>query len=125
MSFPEGSSFQSSRAGESGTIEVMLNREQMASVNPLLVENQQQQVSGMLFRERAGVLYLNLELSPKNTPRYLSARTIAGMLEISTRTVYRMHKQNRLPGIRIGRTLRFRFRDVMDYLDSCAEEVEG
>lgn len=126
MSFPGGRNFQPSvEKYNPGTIEVMLNSEQMASVNPFLVSERRQQVSGTLFSEREGVLYLNLELSANDIPRYLSARTIAGMLEISPRTVYRIHKQNRLPGIRIGRTLRFRFRDVMDYLGSCAEEVEG
>ena len=125
MSFPGGQNVQPSLAGRPGTIEVILNSEQMASVNPYLVSDRHQQVSGTLFREREGVLYLNLELPDKDTPKYLSARTIAEMLEISPRTVYRLHKKNRLPGIRIGRTLRFRFRDVIDYLGSCAEEVEG
>jgi excisionase family DNA binding protein len=125
MNFPGRLSFQPPHAAGPEAIEIVLNKEQMDSVNPFLTSGRLRQVSGSLLREREGVLYLNLELSPKNPPRYLSAKTIAGMLEISPRTVYRLHKKNRLPGIRIGRTLRFSFGDVMDYLGSCAEELEG
>ena len=108
-----------------GLIEVDLNPLQMAEVDPFLNSEKQLQVSGTLCRKKEGVLFLNLELSGKSVPKYISAKTVAEMLELSPRTVYRMHRQNSLPGIRIGRTLRFMFKDVLDYLGSCAEEVEG
>ena len=109
----------------SGIIEVDLNSRQIASVNPLLKAKRQIQVNGTLDRDNGGVLLLNLNLSGDKIPKYVSAKTIAGMLEISPRTVYRMHKENRLSGIKMGRTLRFLFRDVLDYLGSCAEGSEG
>ncbi|MFH1966005.1 MAG: helix-turn-helix domain-containing protein [Acidobacteriota bacterium] len=125
LSISGSMSHSSSGSDGGGIIEVELNSRQMASVNPLLKPERPLQVSGTLDRESGGVLLLNLDLSGNRAPKYISAKTIAGMLEISPRTVYRMHKQNRLSGIRIGRTLRFRFRDVIDFLGSCVEGSEG
>ncbi len=115
----------SSRSEAGGIIEVDLNSRQIASVNPLLKTKRQIQVTGTLDRDNGGVLLLNLNLSGDKPPKYVSAKTIAGMLEISPRTVYKMHKENRLSGIKMGRTLRFMFSDVLDYLGSCAEGSEG
>ncbi len=87
----------------SGIIEVDLDSRQIASVNPLLKAKRQIQVNGTLDRDNGGVLLLNLNFSGDKPPKYVSAKTIAGMLEISPRTVYRMHKENRLSGIKMGR----------------------
>ncbi len=125
LSISGGISRNSSREKYSGLIEVDLNAQQMAEVNPLLNSENRIQVSGTLQRKQEGVLILNLESSGKSVPKYISAKTVAEMLELSPRTVYRLHRKNNLPGIRIGRSLRFSFKDVLDYLGSCAEGVEG
>lgn len=125
LSIPCSMSHSPSVSDGGSIIEVELSRRHMEAVKPLLKPDHPLRVSGTLGRDRGGVLLLNLDLSGNRVPKYISAKTIAGMLEISPRTVYRMHKQNRLSGIRIGRSLRFRFRDVIGFLGSCGKGSGG
>ncbi len=106
-------------------LEVDLDRSYLNSLETSLDSSHKQEVTGTIREEREGVLFLNIEFGSGKVPKYLSAKSIAEMLEMSPRTIYRMHKLKSLPGVRIGRNLRFRFEDVLDFLDSRLEKCEG
>ena len=52
----------------------------------------------------------------------LTAREVADVMRVSTMTVYRLIKAGELPAIRVGKHLRIRERDVVQFLD---ERVVG
>ena len=114
-----------SEPGRDNFIEVDLNRSQIDYLDESLESDNIREVAGTFHRGGEGVLLLNLEFAGKKVSRYLSAKSLAQMLEMSPRTIYRLHKMNSLPGIRIGRNLRFRFEDVLDFLDARLEKGEG
>ena len=50
----------------------------------------------------------------------LSADATAGLLDISVDTLYRRWREWKLPGLRIGKALKFRERDISNWLESRA-----
>ncbi len=52
---------------------------------------------------------------PQND-RLLTVHEVAGVLRVSTMTVYRLIKAGELPAARVGRSYRIRERSVEDYL---------
>ena len=51
-------------------------------------------------------------------PRFLTVAEVAGMLRVSTMTVYRLIKGGQLPAARVGKSYRVREEDVDRYLAS-------
>ena len=111
--------------GGDGLMEVDLPPSRKTEMDSLLAHEPEARVNATLKKQAGGVLFLKIEPLSNKTPRYMSARTIAGILEISTKTVYRLHKRGRLPAVRIGRNLRFEFGSVLNYLEACAEGSGG
>jgi excisionase family DNA binding protein len=60
--------------------------------------------------------------SHRSDPVLLTTDEVASLLRTSRKAIYCMNDRGQLPGvIRIGRRLRFRKRDLVDYLDrKCA-----
>ena len=56
-----------------------------------------------------------MELEPLFT-----IRDLAGYLQVSTTTVYRLIKDGALTGTRIGQSLRFTRKNIEDLLEACA-----
>jgi len=106
-------------------IEIDLTPFQEKKLDSSLHSGHETRVYGTLRKCSSGVLYLNLERLTPETPQYISAESIAQMLAVSRKTVYRLHRRDLLPGVRVGRCLRFDFKDVLDYLDSCMEKGMG
>ena len=50
--------------------------------------------------------------------RFLTVQEVAGMLRVSSMTVYRLIKAGELPAVRVGRSFRVRDEDVDRYLGS-------
>ena len=50
--------------------------------------------------------------------RFLTVAEVAGLLRVSTMTVYRIIKSGELPAVRVGRSFRVRDVDVDTYLGS-------
>ncbi|MFP5316771.1 MAG: helix-turn-helix domain-containing protein [Acidimicrobiia bacterium] len=50
--------------------------------------------------------------------RFLTVAEVAGMLRVSTMTVYRLIKNGQLPAARVGKSYRVREEDVDRYLAS-------
>lgn len=53
---------------------------------------------------------------PTNKPRLVTAEDLAIRLDVSAATIYRLHKTGRLPGIRLGRAIRFDMEEVLGAL---------
>ena len=51
-------------------------------------------------------------------PRFLTVAEVAGILRVSTMTVYRLIKGGQLPAARVGKSYRVREEDVDRYLAS-------
>jgi len=49
--------------------------------------------------------------------RLLSIDDVAGLLNVSRKTVYRLTSSGELPASRVGERLRFRPREIDEYLD--------
>jgi excisionase family DNA binding protein len=49
-------------------------------------------------------------------PRFLTVAEVAGILRVSTMTVYRLIKAGNLPAVRVGKSYRVREDDVDRYL---------
>jgi len=113
-----------SRSAEMGLLEVELDSSQTTRIEAKITHGDML-LSGTLGRNARGMILLNLETSDDRKSKYVSARTISEMLEICPKTVYRMHRSGRLPGLRIGRSLRFSFKEVLEFLEACSEEREG
>jgi len=125
LDIPENTALYPSKPGADSYFKVDLNRSQLKYLDSSMESDNIREVTGTFRRKSEGVLLLNLEFSGKMASRYLSAKSLAEMLEMSPRTIYRLHKKKSLPAIRIGRNLRFRFEDVLDFLDSSLEKGEG
>jgi len=134
LPFPKRELLSRSTEGVEGTpgpstgnslIEIDLTPFQENKLDSFLHGGHETRISGTLRKCAGGVLYLNLERLTPETPQYISAESIAGMLAVSRKTVYRLHRRDLLPGVRVGRCLRFDFKDVLDYLDSCMEKGMG
>lgn len=67
-------------------------------------------VKGMIDMTEA-----TMELEPLFT-----IRDLAGYLQVSTTTVYRLIKDGALTGTRIGQSLRFTRKNIEDLLELCA-----
>ena len=106
-------------------IEIDLTPFQEKKLDSSLNNGEETRLYGTLRKCSSGILYLNLERLTPETPQYISAESIARMLAVSRKTVYRLHRRKLLPGVRVGRCLRFDFKDVLNYLDSCMEKGMG
>lgn len=53
-------------------------------------------------------------------PQVLTAVEVAEALRVSKATVYRWHAEKKLPGFRVGQTLRFRRSDVLAFMGAAA-----
>lgn len=51
-----------------------------------------------------------------STSRFLTVQEVAGLMRVSTMTVYRLIKSGDLPAVRVGRSFRVRDVDVDAYL---------
>jgi excisionase family DNA binding protein len=58
------------------------------------------------------------EAAPKVEPLVLDAEAVAALLAVRADTVKNLHRIGHLPGVLIGRHLRWRRRDVEQYVDS-------
>ena len=58
-------------------------------------------------------------------PRLLKAQEVAKILNIGYSTVYQMHSRGEIPGMRIGRSVRFLIEDVENYIASKRTDIEG
>ena len=56
---------------------------------------------------------------------FLTVQEVAGMLRVSSMTVYRLIKAGRIPAVRVGRQWRFRKRDIDAWLDSQRSRSTG
>lgn len=59
-----------------------------------------------------------IKLRPITTARWLSARQVASILNISVKTIYEMHAEGKLPGFRHNSIIRFSAEDVAKYLET-------
>jgi len=71
------------------------------------------------FEKVGPVLMLRLELAAQSKKRYLTSRDVAEMLAVSRGTVYRLARDGRLKGHRVGRMWRFDFDEVLEVLSGC------
>jgi excisionase family DNA binding protein len=55
--------------------------------------------------------------------RFLTVAEVAGLLRVSTMTVYRLIKAGNLPAVRVGKSFRVREDDVDRYLSSSYTEA--
>jgi excisionase family DNA binding protein len=46
-------------------------------------------------------------MARETLPRYISAKEVAALFGVCTEHIYRLHKRGLLPGVRLGRVLRF------------------
>ena len=62
--------------------------------------------------------------SNRALPRLLTAQEVAKILNIGHSTVYQMHSRGEIPGMRIGRSVRFLIEDVENYITSKRTVIE-
>ena len=55
-------------------------------------------------------------VQPLSDSAFLTVQEVAGILRVSTMTVYRIIKANELPAVRVGRSFRVAKTDVTTYL---------
>ena len=55
-------------------------------------------------------------VQPLSESAFLTVQEVAGMLRVSTMTVYRIIKANELPAVRVGRSFRVAQTDITTYL---------
>ena len=55
-------------------------------------------------------------VQPLSDTAFLTVQEVAGILRVSTMTVYRIIKANELPAVRVGRSFRVAKTDVTTYL---------
>ena len=58
-------------------------------------------------------------------PRLFGPRTLAARFDLSRMTLYRLHKEGKLRGVRVAGVLRFTETDVLNFLRAEGLEVEG
>lgn len=54
----------------------------------------------------------------KNATRLLTAQDVADYLNISRSLVYEMIKRRELPSVRMGRSVRVRYEDLMEFIQA-------
>jgi excisionase family DNA binding protein len=60
----------------------------------------------------------------QNTPKLLTKKQLAAMLQLSQRTVYRMAMEKRLPQpIKLGSAIRWRQDTIQDWIESDCQPV--
>ena len=52
-------------------------------------------------------------------PRYLTVAEVAGLLRVSTMTVYRQIQAGELPAVRVGKSYRLKATDVDEWIAEC------
>lgn len=109
------------RNSEEEILEIGLKPSHRAMLDSILKGDHNPEFSARLRKISEGTLIIDLSRLGEVQPRFVSARTVAGMLDVSVRTVYRLHSKRELKGIRIGRSLRFAFNEVLDFLEACRE----
>ncbi len=57
-----------------------------------------------------------LERSAQEAPCFYTARELARFLRVTETTIYRLAKRGELPSFAIGRSIRFRVRDVEEFM---------
>jgi excisionase family DNA binding protein len=68
-------------------------------------------------KEQAEIVTLTLtETIARNVKGALTAKQLAGMLSISSKTVFKLAKAGRIPSFRVGSAVRFDARHVIDWL---------
>ena len=68
-------------------------------------------------KEQAEIVTLTLtQTIARNVKGALTAKQLAGMLNISPKTVFKMAKAGRIPSFRVGSAVRFDARHVIDWL---------
>jgi excisionase family DNA binding protein len=68
-------------------------------------------------KEQAEIVTLTLtETIARNVKGALTAKQLAGILNISPKTVFKMAKAGRIPSFRVGSAVRFDARHVIDWL---------
>ena len=55
----------------------------------------------------------------RRPPRYLTVAEVAGLLRVSTMTVYRQIQAGELPAVRVGKSYRLKAVDVDDWIAEC------
>jgi excisionase family DNA binding protein len=68
-------------------------------------------------QEQAEIITLTLtQTIARNVKGALTAKQLAGMLNISPKTVFKLAKAGRIPSFRVGSAVRFDARHVIDWL---------
>ena len=68
-------------------------------------------------KEQAEIVTLTLtQTIARNVKGALTAKQLAGMLNISPKTVFKLAEGGRIPGFRVGSAVRFEARHVIDWL---------
>ncbi len=71
------------------------------------------------FKKTGPLLVLRLDAGVEWKKRYLTSKDVSEMLAVSRGTIYRLVRDRRLTGYRIGRMLRFDFDEVLGFLSGC------
>ena len=72
-----------------------------------------------VFSRAGSCFMLRLYAETPDKKKYLTSKDVSEMLSLSRRTIYRLVRQRRLTGYRIGAMLRFNFDDVRQFLSLC------
>jgi len=102
------------------TVSFPLDREQARRLDSI-ADTEQLRAAPLRARldKSAGTFTLKLQLDGPKAKKLVTSREVAEMLSVSRRTIYKYAKNGNLKGYHLGRTLRFDFEDILEFLSGC------